>query len=338
MKRFKVGSSRSKRSFRKSASMTHKKNIPGAMAVMRGGIRLQMPCFCPLKGYRSRTVTEEGKRSLVFHPQAGFIDMPVDIPCGRCIGCRLERSRQWAIRCVHEASLHAENCFVTLTYDDDNLPNDGGLVKSHLQLFWKRLRKQVGSLRYYACGEYGPTTRRPHYHACVFGYRPSDLILYTERDGVKLYLSPFLQRVWGLGFVTVGDVSFESAAYCARYITSKITGDMAEEHYKVVDPTTGELFNIIPEFALMSRRPGIGNDWISKYRNDVWPRDIVISRGRKVRPPRFYESFMNDDERLQVKQRRVRNASLRTDDNTFERLTVRQTVLKSALKSKRKVI
>ena len=157
----------------------------------------------------------------------------VYLPCGQCMACRLNKSRDWATRCVLEAKMHKDNCFVTLTYDDNHLPADYGLKKDDLTKFFKRLRFNTGAkLRYYAAGEYGELYSRPHYHICIFGWRPDDLILYTVRNGVSLYMSETILKAWQYrGFVTVGDVTFESAAYVARYVTKKITGDRAEDHY-----------------------------------------------------------------------------------------------------------
>ena len=104
-----------------------------------------MPCYSPLTGYVSREPSKNGKFPIVFDPKKGWIDRSVTVPCGQCIGCLLERSRQWAMRCSHEASLYDENCFITLTYDDEHLPPDGCLNKEHFQKFMKRLRKRFGS-------------------------------------------------------------------------------------------------------------------------------------------------------------------------------------------------
>ena len=130
-----------------------------------------MPCFSPLDGYRSRTVNASGKRSIVFDIHEGFHDRPVSVPCGQCVGCRLEKSRQWAMRCVHEASLYDENCFITLTYDDEFLPVGGSLDKGAFPRFMKRLRKKFEPrrIRFYHAGEYGDRFGRPHYHALLFG-------------------------------------------------------------------------------------------------------------------------------------------------------------------------
>lgn len=238
-----------------------------------------MPCYNPLQGYRSRHLNASGKRSIAFNIHDGFIDQPITVPCGQCIGCRLERSRQWAIRCVHEASLYDENCFVTLTYDNAHLPDDGSLDKTHFQKFMKRLRKYYGNyrLRYFHCGEYGERFARPHYHLCIFGFDFPDKELWKETSGGKLYISDTLNEIWGKGYCVLGDVTFESAAYVARYITKKITGDKADEHY--VDKKTGVLR--LPEYITMSRRPGIGSDWYSKYSTDAFPSDFIVIRGKK---------------------------------------------------------
>ena len=212
-----------------------------------------MVCYYPLKGYRSRS----GK-GIVFNRANGFVDMPMAVPCGQCIGCRLERSRMWAVRCVHEASLHADNCFITLTFDDSHLSHTGTLITSDFQKFMKRLRKEFSGrrIRYFHCGEYGEKLGRPHHHACLFGFDFSDKVLWSVRSNVKLYRSPTLDRIWGQGYCTIGDVNFESAAYVARYVTKKITGEVAVDHYKVgVDVSTGEVISKKPEFVTMSRRP-----------------------------------------------------------------------------------
>lgn len=262
--------------------------------------------------------------------------MPVEIPCGQCIGCRLERSRQWAIRCVHEAQLHQENCFITLTYDDDNLPLNRSLDISHFQKFMKRLRKFLPQkVRFYHCGEYGDTNGRPHYHACIFGHDFPDKIKWTEREGIILYRSRELETLWPAGFSTIGDVTFESAAYCARYILKKVNGELAKNHYVQIDPFTGEITYRQPEYTTMSRRPGIGTGWFSRFNAEVYPADEVIMRGRPIQPPKFYDGLYelgHPIELEKIKQRRKRKASKFSADQTPERLKVRCQVQKSQIK------
>lgn len=207
------------------------------------------------------------------------------LPCGQCYQCRLERSRDWACRCILEAQMHKENCFVTLTYDDAHLPSDYGLQKKDLTNFFKRLRYNTGAkLRYFACGEYGDLYSRPHYHICIFGYRPDDLVLlFRNRAGINLYVSEEISRAWQhRGLVSVGDVTFESAAYVARYVMKKVTGDCAEEHYQGREP----------EYVVMSRRPGIAASWFEKYSEDVYPNDYLVVRDSiKCKPPRYFDSL-----------------------------------------------
>jgi hypothetical protein len=156
-----------------------------------------MPCFTPLKGYRSREVTKSGKRKIVFNDRAGYKDLPVTVPCGQCTGCRLERSRQWAIRCFHEASLYENNCFITLTYSEQFLPADRSVSVREFQLFMKRLRKKYGpGIRFFACGEYGEKFSRPHYHACLFNHDFKDRELFKIQNDNRYYTSEELSSIW----------------------------------------------------------------------------------------------------------------------------------------------
>lgn len=259
----------------------------------------------------------------------------LQIPCGQCIGCRLERSRQWAMRCVHEASLWDFNCFVTLTYDDDHLPLNGSLVKADHQKFIKRLRDRLDypPMKYYMCGEYGETYGRPHYHFILFGIDFADKLLFkTTQSGHKLYTSALLDDIWGLGHCQIGSVTFDSAAYVARYIMKKMTGPKAFDAYNVVDPSTGEvLHELLPEYNDMSRASGVGREWFEKFRKDTYPRDYTTMNGVKVRPPRYYDKrFEMDDPLLLawIKHKRKLKALSHADDNTPDRLAVRELVTK----------
>lgn len=300
-----------------------------------------MPCFSPRKGYRTPSGTVTSSRKY------GYADREVETPCGQCIGCRLERSRQWAMRCMHEASLYDDNIFVTLTYSDENLPKDGSLDHTHVQKFMKRLRKKYDhkTIRFYMCGEYGDVTNRPHYHVLLFNHAFSDRVPFgAPRDPAnQLYTSETLERLWGFGHAPYGGVTFESAGYCARYTLKKITGDAGEQHYA----------GRTPPYSQQSRNPGIGKPWLDRWRKDVYPHDYVIVNGRKVKPPKYYdqqqeteeleyaESFSGDkyvhdvfvprfnrSEIERIKGDRV-NASLKyKENNTPERLAVREEVQK----------
>lgn len=285
-----------------------------------------MPCFSPLKAFKKHG------GGISFHRRDGFVDLPVDLPCGQCIGCRMAKGREWAMRCVHEAQMHDTSCFVTLTYDEKHLPDDGGLHIKDWQLFAKRLRKKVGRFRFFMCGEYGDENLRPHFHACLFGVDfISDRSLWKRERGNDLFISPTLGGVWQLGFSTIGSLTYESAAYVARYVLKKVTGDQAASHYERVDGETGEVHQVRPEFVSMSRRPGLGSDWFDRYKGDVFPRDEVVIKGRRFRPPRFYDSKLTDDELASVKARRLAKVGERLDDLSPDRLAVREVVAARSL-------
>lgn len=300
-----------------------------------------MVCFSPLKGWRSKAINpDSGKRGIVFNRNQGFLDLPVELPCGQCNGCRLERSRQWAMRCVHEAAMHPSNIFITLTYDNEHLPPDRSLHYEDFQLFKKRLlihasrKLGIHGVRFYMCGEYGETFGRPHYHAILFNYDLDDKVLWRIERGNPLYISPTLTDIWGMGHTSIGSVTFQSAAYVARYIMKKVTGDPAQEHYEWIDPETGEIHQRRPEFTKMSLKPGIGATWFDKYKTDVFPSDFVVLNGKEVTPPRFYTNryeLLYPDEVARLKVLRKRRALRRANDNTPARLKVREKVLNSRL-------
>ena len=282
-----------------------------------------MPCYDVRHGWRSQHKNPKtGKRPITFKRTEALVDMPVDVACGQCIGCRLERSRQWAVRCMHEASLHEYNCFITLTYDEDQVPSDFSLKVEHFQKFMKRLRFKFGAgIRFFHCGEYGDLYGRPHYHAIIFNHDFYDKELFNIKKGVNLYTSKDLQELWPYGFSTVGDVTFESAAYVARYVTKKVTGEAAKEHYG----------DRKPEYVTMSRRPGIAKAWFDKFKDDVFPHDFVLIRkNMKVKPPRYYDGqyeLTNPDDFRRIKAIRKKRAA-ENPDNTDERLEVRHNIKK----------
>lgn len=250
-----------------------------------------------------------------FSHSGAFVDRTLQIPCGRCAGCRLEKARQWAVRAQHEASLHENNSFITLTYREEDLPEDGSLVLAHWQNFAKKLRRDVGSFRFMMCGEYGEKKGRPHMHALLFGIDFHEDRELIETEPNKLWESKTLNEIWGKGDENpIGAISFESASYVARYTMKKVHGkeDM-EKHYGVkVDEQTGEVGWIRkPEFATMSRNPGLGKRWFEKYWSEVYPADEVIMRGHQAKPPRYYDGLleeMNPKMWREVRMRRVRRA------------------------------
>ena len=174
-----------------------------------------MVCMRPINAYKHRA--DDGKNKIYFS-SAPRNSVRLKLPCGKCIGCLLERSRQWAVRCIHEASLHNQNCFLTLTYDDYHLPPGGSLCKETFVKFMKRLRKRCGiGIRFFQCGEYGEKLKRPHHHVCLFGYDFPDKYVYGKsKSGHFLYRSSLLEELWPFGFCTIGELTKETAGYTAR--------------------------------------------------------------------------------------------------------------------------
>jgi len=259
------------------------------------------------------------------------------LPCGQCIGCRLERSRMWAVRCLHECSMHSSNCFITLTYRREVVPS--GLQYRDFQLFMKRLRRRFFSpVRFYMCGEYGELDDgnidfdHPHFHALLFGFDFPDKVLFKTVRGNKLYRSPLLEELWPYGFSSIGDANFETAAYVARYCMKKVTGDRADSYY--VHPDTGEV--MLPEFNHMSLKPGIGAGWIDKWTSDVYPSGMVVVNGVETMPPKYYDKRVFKSDPLTMEQvyfeREVEGRS-RFLDSTDERLKVREQVAHARVKS-----
>lgn len=293
-----------------------------------------MPCYHPLKAYRGVD------RKIVFdHSQA--IGPELTLPCGQCIGCRLERSRQWAVRLMHESQMHEDSCFLTLTYSPEKLPADGSVNVDHFQRFMKRLRQRVGvPLRYFHCGEYGEKFARPHYHCILFGYSFPDRRFFSFAGECQLFISPLLDDVWGYGHCVVGDVTFDSAAYVARYVTKKVTGERADDHYLRLDESSGELVKVAPEYVTMSRRPGIACGWFRKFKNEVFPDDEVIARGISCRPPRYYDELYSAAHEVafaDIKRKRVGKIAARRSEFTEDRLRVKEKVCKARVSLKARV-
>lgn len=257
-----------------------------------------MTCFRRLDAwvdFESRT--EAGKNVITFSRPAG-LSQPVVLPCGQCIGCRLDKAREWALRCYHESTLYGENSFVTLTYSEENAPQDGSLVKADHQKFIKRLRKAYPArrIRYFLCGEYGEKHMRPHYHAILFNLDFGDKEQCgTNKHGDPIYVSPHLSSVWSLGHAWLGNVTIESAGYVARYCLKKANGVEAFDRYVTdFDPETGEIEMLEPEYIAMSRRPGLGQDWLKRFQGDC-AKGYLTEDGQKYSIPEFYVQRLERD-------------------------------------------
>lgn len=315
-----------------------------------------MSCTRPLKAFRAPgEASASGARPVTFTRREGYTDIEVDIPCGRCQGCRLDRARQWAIRCVHEASQHLSNVFVTLTYRPEDEPPGRSLRKLDVSYFMRKLRawhrrqqkhlpqSERTKVRFFFAGEYGDESWRPHYHGILFGVSFADMCPWKKSpNGDQLYTSSTLEKLWSHGFTSIGQVTYQSAGYVARYCMKKVTGNQAQQHYERVDPRTGEIFSLTPEFALMSLKPGIGARWFERYSSDLYPSDfVVMDGGPKGKPPRYYERLEKRRDALQLRvvkearERRARDPKIRYE-GTERRLAVREEVTKAKLSLKKR--
>lgn len=292
-----------------------------------------MGCYRPIKAHQ----LEDGE--VIFkEPMSTKIARHLAIKCGQCIGCRLAKTRDWAIRCMHESQMWKSNSFLTLTYDNKNLPKNRGVDLREWQLFAKRLREKVGPFRFMACGEYGDKNQRPHYHAIVFGQdfakdrkqRPGNRVL-------PLWESDVLSGVWGKGYCTIGSVDFDSAAYVASYVMKKRNAGKSgkfDDHYERLNKHTGEVWTVKPEFGTMSKKPGLGSTWWAKYGSEVYPDDFVVMKGMKFRPPAFYDKKMEKEDPYlaeQVAERRKLAACVQADQQTPARLKIREACAEAKL-------
>ena len=242
------------------------------------------------------------------------------LPCGKCNGCKLDRAKSWALRCMHELKFHTDSCWLTLTYNDDRLPIHNGhsvLCRSDLQKFIKRLRKDGHSFKYFGCGEYGDTTGRSHYHLILFGFKPDDLKPYKlSREGFQLYNSDYLEKKWKNGFVVVADVTFDTAGYTARYSMKK--------HFKteIINPNELEF----KPFLCMSTKPAIGKEYYETYGQNIFENDKVVyyKFGEKyeLKPPRYYQKLLEKDNPAlldKLKQNRLERATVLPYDRLYSK-------------------
>lgn len=264
-----------------------------------------MSCYHPLVGIDTGCLTENGKKKLKIVGLDKFKDLEsvnqangILIPCGHCIGCRLDYSRKWADRMMLELETQKKAIFLTLTYrnedahwtyfDNDFQPVFATLDKRDCQLFMKRFRKEFNDvrIRFFLAGEYGENTLRPHYHAIIYGIGLSDIVdckLFSRNNlGQRFYSSQKLAKIWSHGHVLLSDVSWQTCAYVARYVTKKLSGQQKISYAER---------NVIPEFSLMSRKPGIGADYLDLH-PDCLDYDFINlltpDGGKKIPIPKFY--------------------------------------------------
>lgn len=268
-----------------------------------------MSCTCP--NFAIDLGIVDGKRKIKFLPKR--IDSYslhtleekygkeyiLQLPCGHCTSCLLNYARTWAVRCCLEASLYKNNYFVTLTYDDQNLPSNSNQARRDVQLFFKRLRKEFPGVRYFGCLERGENTHRFHHHIILFNLDLYDVVPLGKRalEGYY-YKSRKLSEIWSNGFIDIGDVSFNSCGYIARYCMKKRFKESKDE------------------FIYMSTKPGIGLGWLEKHLDTCIKYDeIYFNFGNfsKAKLPRYFDKHLekvNPEAVEQLKRQRISSANL----------------------------
>lgn len=285
-----------------------------------------IPAFMPLDGGQVIFVEKKDHRE-------------IQIPCGGCIGCRLEKIDAWGFRCLAEASLHRHNWFVTLTYADEFLPVDESLNHRDWQLFAKRLRARIGPFRFFMCGEYGDNTQRAHYHALLFGADIPDFnkcnSVYSSND---LFQSKLLTECWGNGFTTLGLVSMASARYVASYALKRVSEELHPERYSWVT-RYGESVVRTQPYGRMSLKPGIGADWLLKYQKDVVNHAAVFDNQYRKKVPSYFstllESINPEGHEQMTALVQERFADRDSSNYTRDRLAVREACAKARLSFKK---
>ena len=270
-----------------------------------------MSCNAPHRVYKSKKLNANGIRPITFNVK-NALD-PVDyltVPCGNCAGCRKQRSIEWGIRCYHESKLHEQNSFVTLSYDRKHLPANYMLNHKHFQDFMKRLRKNTGlKIRYLMCGEYGEQKGRCHYHALLFGIDFPDMYFWKSgKYGHHIYRSETLEKIWGKGECPIGEVTFASSQYVAKYINKP----------QFVMNALLKKEDFIQPYNQSSRRPGLGIGYLEKHFNEFYKIDAIVIDGNKYSIPRAYDKWMQNNCPWMLKEakRKRAKASFKEDKNT----------------------
>lgn len=303
-----------------------------------------MSCYHPITAYQS--VNPTGKKQIYFGSKPLTIATSlITLPCNKCIGCRLDYGQEWGARMHHESQMHDDNMFLTLTFDQESVPHDRGLKKTHMQLFMKRFRKYLAKehpgkkISYFQSGEYGESeTTRPHYHAIIFGFAMPDMLWIDGEETHKYYTSETLNKIWGNGNVIIADVTPESCNYVARYLLKDLRTNNWESDYDICDPSTGEIHQRIKPFSSMSTKPAIGKSWYEKHKTDCFPSGFLINQGKRMPIPGYYLNLLQkEDPEQHAIQKEIRRKALTTDtqkrNNKPERLQVREICKKAQIKS-----
>jgi len=315
-----------------------------------------MTCFHPIPYTLVPALPNAKKTTQMSFNVAGLPQDKIQfLNCRQCSGCRYARLREWATRIYCESKLHSESCFLTFTYSPEHLPDSQNLYQEDMTLFWKRLRKRYPHhhIRYFYAGEYGEKLRRPHYHAIVMGFDPLDKIAKGKRGAYQQFVSQSLNDLWGKGWVDVGEANMNSIMYTAGYIQKKAmgpayhydpnTGKTLSQLYEWPDFITGEIVEHKREFSLMSRRPGIGADFVKKYHEEIYREDgIIFPGGFKAKVPAYFDKVyatLGPDKEAhleQLKEKRKSDFLKKQAENPPNFLALKKELFQSKMQRKAK--
>jgi len=302
-----------------------------------------MPCSKPLSAIRLsdgsvKIISDRDSLLYSHHRLKGQFKEMFFVPCGKCHDCRCNRTRQWAMRCMHEASLHSANIFGTFTYDNSTVHRTEKahqtLYKLDFVRYIKNVRRDFGAgIRYFQCGEYGqscqvceksrqlceceryiPGLGRPHHHAALFNLTYDDAEFLKCEQGNSLYTSKKMSEHWPHGICTFGKLTYESAAYVAGYVQKKIYGPLADSHYDGREP----------EYVSMSLRPGIAHDFVQKYYQDCYPDDHISFRGELLHPPRYYDKLYSRLDPESLETIKIERAEYVKQSHAYDRDQIQQ--------------
>lgn len=267
-----------------------------------------MKCFNKIRAKKPLSDSNKIRFCKTTYEQPDYL-----IRCGQCLGCRINKAQEWALRMTHEQKFYKDSSFITLTYSPEYLPGDSSLVKKHLQNFLHRFcmrikRQGLEKPRYYGVGEYGDKKSRPHYHVIIFGYNFPDKEIYEKQENYYYYTSKLLNELWPFGISIIAEANTDTMNYCAKYATKKIVGnkEKAKEHYG----------KRIPEFTLVStgrkENLGIGYRYFKENWQNIYERDFLYIKGKtkpyKMKPPRYYDKLLereHPEEYEKVKEKRI---------------------------------
>lgn len=303
-------------------------------------------CTSPKKAWLPKKPDKDGKKPLLFKPpnHTKIFDYEIiETPCNHCIACEKLRALRTAVQlaCELKTTL-GDSLFLTLTYNDENLPSDFSVNKNHLQNFLKKLRHwriktdHIGNFRYLSQNEYGGKFSRPHVHIAGFNLTIPDLRSVQSKGAYQAFDSEIINQLWGKGDVHIIRLCFENCLYIANHhIDEKVDNKGKVHETPIIHPVTKRLIKTRkPEFSTRSSRPGIGKDFFKKYFSDIYPGDFMINKGQEMPVPKYFDALLKKHD-LQLFEEIKKKRSDKVEKKTPQQNRYQAKFNKAKLKSKK---